>query len=51
MLEPVPGGPSSLEVQNEQPGTETESVEKTNDVEMKILLTEAAVSGLCLSTK
>ena len=49
MLEPVPGGPSSPEVQKEQPTTETESVGKTNDVEMTIPLTEAAVSGPCVT--
>ena len=50
MLEPVPGGLSSPEVQKEQPTTETESVENTNDVEMTIPPTEAAVSGPCVTS-
>ena len=50
MLELVPGDPLSPEVQKEQPTTETESVEKTNDVEMTIRVTEAAVSGPCVTS-
>ena len=51
MLEPVPGDPSSPEVQKEQPTSATESVEKPNDVEMTIPVTEAAVSGTCVTSK
>ena len=40
MLEPVPGGPFSPEVQEEQSAIETESVEKTKDVEMTITPTD-----------
>ena len=36
------------EVRQEQPATETESAEKTNDVEMTTPLIEATVSGPCV---
>ena len=48
--EPVPGDPPSPEVQKEQPSIESESVEKTTDVEMTIPDTEAAVSGPCVTS-
>ena len=49
-LEPVPGDSLSPEVQKERPAVESESVEKTTDVEMTIPVTETAVSGPCVTS-
>ena len=49
-LEPVPGDPFSPEVQKEQPAIDSESVQKTTDVEMTIPVAEAAVSEPCVTS-
>ena len=46
----MPGDPPSSEVRKEQPSIESESVEKTTDVEMRIPDTEATVSGPCVTS-
>ena len=46
----MPGDPPSPEMQKEQPSIESESVEKTTDVEMTIPDTEATVSGPCVTS-
>ena len=49
-LELVPADPLSPEVRKGQPSVESESVEKTTDVEMTTLDTEATVSGPCVNS-